>query len=66
LKSSGAAKKELKTVSETVESEHPYPNGCKVTHRIAIEGATRYKLTFDERCSTEEAYDYLELFFDEE
>jgi hypothetical protein len=65
LKLSQATKLETTTVTEEIESPHPYENGANVEHKVIIEGATKYKLIFDPQCHSEETYDYLDMFTDE-
>lgn len=53
-------------VTEIVESPHPYNNSARETHWVRIPGAKKFKLIFDPECKTENQYDYLELWLDEE
>ena len=62
----GSKKKSTTKVQEVVESEHPYSGASNMTKKVAIEGATSYKLKFDSQCNSESTYDYLDLFLDEE
>ena len=46
----------------TVESAHPYANSTHTYTTIEVPGAEAYRVTFDERTSTERTYDYLQFF----
>lgn len=47
-----------------VETDHPYANGLDTLHTITIPDAVFLSLVFDERCSTEEDADFLQLYQD--
>ena len=51
-------------VESVYESPHNYADNSNLTHTIEIPGATKYLLTFDPQCKTENGCDYLELFLD--
>ena len=46
----------------TVESAHPYANSTDTYTTIKVPGAEAYRVTFDERTSTQRTYDYLQFF----
>lgn len=49
---------------DEVESPHEYHNDMNVSHVVNCPGASKWKLTFDSRCNTENGCDYLELWTD--
>ena len=66
LKLSSTGSKKITRVSEIIESDHPYADASNTTKIVRVEGATKYRLTFDPQCNTEATYDYLQIFTDEE
>ena len=65
LKLSSSGTKKITKVSEIVESDHPYANASNTTKIVRVEGATKYRLTFDPQCNSEATYDYLDVYTDE-
>ena len=57
--SSAAASVAASVASRTLESRHPYSDNTNDYTVVAMAGATGYTVTFDDRSSTEEGYDYL-------
>ena len=49
----------VSATSRTLESRHPYSDNANDYTVVAMAGATGYTVTFDDRSSTEEGYDYL-------
>ena len=51
----------LKREEKVVESAHSYESNCDAYQTISFPGAKSITLTFSDRCSTEQSYDYLAL-----
>ena len=55
----GSAAGSASGATRVIESRHPYSDDADDYEIVAMAGATGYTVTFDDRSSTEEGYDYL-------
>jgi len=65
IPSSMADTSSRKTKDHVLESPHPYNNNSDDTHKVAVEGAIGYTVTFDNKSVTEKTFDFLRFWKDE-
>jgi len=49
-----------------IETNHPYDNSMDKTWEVNIPNATQLVLTFDSQCKSEQNYDYLQIYLNQE
>ena len=55
----------MRNTTGNVESVHPYADNTITNTLVEVPGAQAYRITFDERSSTERTYDYVKFYKDD-